>query len=197
MDIADISFEHLPVLPPEDVREHVRAGEVLHIGSVSLAPVIFNDPNILTKFREFSAQELIVIQDDDTVLGRLARPIPSPLPEYADRMLALCTRHIHEIRTRCNVIIHALAEKERALSESPSQQYFLRRLTQGTRVGLVNIEFSIQCIRNNLEAALYHDFAHDIFHEEEFLTRIEAHIHEQYAQEKQLLATLEEPLGLT
>lgn len=197
MDAADISFEHLPILRPEEVRESVRTGEELRIGSASLTHITFDDPNILTKLREFSAQELIVLHRDGTILGRLERTIPSPLPEYADHILAICARHIHEIRSRCNVIIHVLAEKERALGDNPSQQFFLHRLTEGARLGLVNIELSIQRIRNGLEAALYHEFAHDIFHEEEFLTRIEAHIHKQYAQEKQLLVILEQPLGLT
>lgn len=195
MDPNDISFDHLPLLQAEEVREHVRAGEELSIGSLSLGYVAPDDPNILTKLREFSAQELVV-HHDGIVLGRLERRNPSPLPEYADRILALCTSHIHGIRSRCNTLLRTLAEKEHTLGESPSEQAFLHRLTEGTRMALVDIEQSIQRIRNGLEASLYYEFLHDTFHEGEFIAQVEAHVHEQYGQEKQLLAVLEQPLGL-
>lgn len=191
----DISFDHLPLLQPEEARESVRAGEELHVGSLSLGYVAPDDPNILTKIREFSAQELVVHQDG-AILGRLERRTPSPLPEYADRILALCQNHIHAIRSRCNAILRALTEKERTLGESPSEQDFFHRMTQGTRLALVGVEQSIQRIRNGLEASLYDKFLHDTFHEEEFLAEVEASVHEQYGQEKQLLTILEQPLGL-
>lgn len=195
MNPNDISFDHLPLLQEEEVRERVRAGEELSVGSLSLGYVAPNDLNILTKLREFSAQELVV-HKDGIVMGRLERRIPSPLPAYADRILALCTGHIHEIRTRCNAILRTIAAKERTIGENPSERSFFHRITQGTRIALVNIEQSIQRIRNGLEASLYHEFMHDTFHEEEFLTQVETHVHEQYEQEKQILAVLEQPLGL-